>query len=69
MELENSIEGNIEEENGIIPLDEQNNVDKNANLTRIGIQFYDKDILNRITIVQLIKIGLPHIEIRSLLKV
>ena len=52
MESENSTEENIEEENGTIPLDEQNNVDKNANLTRIGSQFYDKDTLNRITIVR-----------------
>ena len=69
MELENSIEENIEKENGTIPLDEQNNVDKNANLTRIGSQFYDKDTLNRITIVQITQIGLPQIEIRIFLKV
>ena len=69
MELENSIEENIEEENGTIPLDEQNNVDKNANLTRIGSQFYDKDTLNRITIVQLTQIGLSQMEIRRILNV
>ena len=69
MELENSIEENIEEENGTIPLDEQNNVDKNANLTRIGSQFYDKDTLNRITIVRLTQIGLSQMEIRRILNV
>ena len=69
MELENSIEENIKEENGTIPLDEQNNVDKNANLTRIGSQFYDKDTLNRITIVRLTQIGLSQMEIRRILNV
>ena len=69
MESENSIEENIEEENGTIPLDEQNNVDKKANLTRIGSQFYDKDTLNRITIVRLTQIGLSQMEIRRILNV
>ena len=69
MESENSTEENIEEENGTIPLDEQNNVDKNANLTRIGSQFYDKDTLNRITIVRLTQIGLSQMEIRRILNV
>ena len=69
MESENSTEENIEEENGTIPLDEQNNVDKNANLTRIGSKFYDKDTLNRITIVQLTQIGLSQMEIRRILNV
>ena len=69
MELENSIEENIEEEDETIPLEEQNNVDKNANLTRIGSQIYDKDTLNRITIVRLTQIGLSQMEIRRILNV
>ena len=68
METENSKEENVGEDEGTIPLQE-NNDDKDANLTRIGNKIYDKDILNRIIIVRLTQISLPQIEIRRLLKV
>ena len=38
-------------------------------MAQIGNQFYDRDTLNRITIVRLTQIGVPQIEIRRLLKV
>ena len=60
---------NIEEEDKTSPLEEQNNVDKNANLTRIGSQIYDKDTLNRITIVRLTQIGLSQMEFRRILNI
>ena len=68
MERENSKEEIIGEDEWTIPF-EENNKDKDANMTRIGNQIYDRDTLNRITIVQITQIGLPQIEIRIFLKV
>ncbi len=68
METENSKKENVGEDKGTVPL-EENNEDKETNLTRIWKKIYDKDTLNRINIERLIQIYLPKIEIRRLLKV
>ena len=68
MDIEDSKIKNIAEDE-FIQLEEKNNDEKEANLTQIRNQFYDKDTLNRITIVRLTQISIPQIEIRRLLKV
>ena len=48
-----------------ISLDEE----KDKKLTKIGNKTYDKDTINRITIVRLTQAGLSHSEIKKILKV
>ena len=63
MDIEDSKIKNITKDESI-QLEEKDNDEKEVNYAQIGNQFYDRDTLNRITIVRLTQIGIPQIEIR-----